>query len=139
MKRLLSPFHISLSSVFIILVSHRPLFCFLKILSSFLAQGLCASYCSLCSGCPPLVLSLGVLILQISINMSSEGTSLAIFSKSAALHPNYISLLISFVVPPQHKIILMLIYLVLLLIYLLSLRGNLFHGRDLGFCLLLCP
>ena len=51
MKRLLSPFHISLSSVFIILVSHRPLFCFLKILSSFLAQGLCASYCSLCSGC----------------------------------------------------------------------------------------
>lgn len=97
--------------ILLILPINKLPFCSLKILSSFSPQGL-GVYCSLCSECPPSILSIAGCPHPSDLNsrVISEGTSLAIFSKGTPLHPNYISLFISLIAPPQHKIILFAVH-----------------------------
>lgn len=82
MKRLLSPFHIS-SWATVICVHYacvtQASFLLLKNSKLLLTSGHCAYYCSLCSGLPPSILSVSVLILQISIYRSSQRGLLWLF------------------------------------------------------------
>lgn len=135
MKRLLSPSHISQSRCHLcpLCLCHTGLLSASeKLLSPFLPEGLCASYCSLCSRCPPLSSS-----FRSQLTCRLRGDFGHLFQKCCT--PSQLYLPVYFLHSTASTQNYLDVNLPCPAINLSSLCSNFFHGRDLGFCLLLCP